>query len=86
MFITKKKFEKMVQEEVTKREKEFDFRRSITDDINYLREDMNSRFRYVGQDINDLNQQISKIEKELRPELEEKCCCKNENVKYAIRY
>lgn len=80
MFITKKNFEKMVQEEVARREKELDEKRAIGDEFRYLREDMNNSFSYARRDIGDLEKRISKIEKELHPELEKKCCCENENV------
>lgn len=81
MFITKKNFEKAIQEEVSKRERELNNKRAIDDEFRYLREDMNDRFKYVSNDIRDLERKISKIEKELHPELENKCCCKNENEK-----
>ena len=80
MFITKKKFNKMLEEEVLKRERELDERRQIDDRFRYMQDDMDNSFRYVRSDMRDLEERISKIEKELHPELEKKYCCENQAV------
>lgn len=80
MFITKKKFNKMLEEEVLKRESELDTRRQIDDRFRCMQDDMDNSFRYVRSDMRDLEERISKIEKELHPEPEKKCCCENQAV------
>lgn len=80
MFITKKKFNKMLEEEVSKMERELNERRRIDDEFRYVHEDMNHSFEYVRRDIGNLEDRISKIEKELHPEPEKKCCCENQAV------
>lgn len=80
MFISKKKFNMMLEEAALKRESELDTRRQIDDKFRYIQDDMDNSFRYVRSDMRDLEERISKIEKELHPELEKKRCCEIQAV------
>lgn len=68
MIISKKKFNQMIQEAVSKREEELAREKRIEDEFGYIRDDIRDIRNDIYRSSEGLRARITAIEKELHPE------------------